>query len=260
MARRWRSFSDAVAADRAGLFTFHELARHSMCRGRRTRSAHIDIRDVKAKTTRELEADVVLPMLGFVSDLGPLADWGLTLEKDEIVVNSMMETGRAGIYAAGDVTTLSRKAQADRDGIRRGGDGGESGGALDLSGEEGRAGPFVEHGYLRADGRLIPRLTPWAIATSFPGAAVREADTRRGAGSRALPDWLRQPVDSGIPSSCAVTARHHNASPSSSTKLAVGDGPLLEQALPNRARAPRLLPRRVPHWRRAAGRAVERRD
>ena len=64
---------------------------------------------VKAKTTLEIEADVILPMLGFVSDLGPLGGWGLTLEKEEIVVNSMMETGRPGIYAAGDITTYPGK-------------------------------------------------------------------------------------------------------------------------------------------------------
>jgi len=44
-------------------------------------------------------------MLGFVSDIGPLAAWGLTIEKDEIVVSSTIETGRPGIYAAGDITT-----------------------------------------------------------------------------------------------------------------------------------------------------------
>jgi thioredoxin reductase (NADPH) len=69
----------------------------------------VELRDVKAKTTRELDADVVLPMLGFVSDLGPLAEWGLTLEKDEIVVTSTMETGRPGVYAAGDFTTYPGK-------------------------------------------------------------------------------------------------------------------------------------------------------
>ena len=48
-------------------------------------------------------------MLGFVCDLGPMAQWGLTLEKEEIVVNSRMETGLPGIYAAGDVTTYPGK-------------------------------------------------------------------------------------------------------------------------------------------------------
>ena len=60
-------------------------------------------------TTHEIEVDVILPMLGFVSDIGPLADWGLTLEKEEIVVTSTMETGRPGIYAAGDITTYPGK-------------------------------------------------------------------------------------------------------------------------------------------------------
>jgi thioredoxin reductase len=67
------------------------------------------VRDSKRKTTREVPADAVLPMLGFVSDLGPLADWGLTLSNDEIVVSSTMETGRAGIYAAGDIVTYPGK-------------------------------------------------------------------------------------------------------------------------------------------------------
>jgi thioredoxin reductase (NADPH) len=98
----------AVSEGRAGLFTFHELF-DIKCAKSPDAFTHIEIRDVKAKTTREVDADVVLPMLGFVSDLGPLAEWGLTLEKDEIVVNSMMETGRPGIYAAGDITTYAGK-------------------------------------------------------------------------------------------------------------------------------------------------------
>jgi thioredoxin reductase (NADPH) len=101
-------FQSAVGDGGAAMFTFHELA-DVKCSDGTDKFTHLEIRDVKAKTTREIEADVVLPMLGFVSDLGPLADWGLTLEKDEIVVNSMMETGRAGIYAAGDITTYPGK-------------------------------------------------------------------------------------------------------------------------------------------------------
>ena len=101
-------YQAAVGAGSADLFTFHEL--HDI---RYTtdpnRFSHVELRDVKAKTTREIEADVVLPMLGFVSDIGPLANWGLSLEKDEILVNSQMETGRAGIYAAGDITTYPGK-------------------------------------------------------------------------------------------------------------------------------------------------------
>jgi len=77
-----------------------------------TDGAHLHgvvLRDTKTKTTRTIETDAVLPMLGYLSDLGPLADWGLTLTNDEIVVSSTMETGRPGIYAAGDITTYAGK-------------------------------------------------------------------------------------------------------------------------------------------------------
>jgi thioredoxin reductase (NADPH) len=97
-----------VAAGRASLHTFHELADIRVHEAGE-RFSHIVLKDIKAKSTREIEADVVLPMLGFVSDLGPLAEWELTLDKDEIVVNSQMETGRPGIYAAGDITTYPGK-------------------------------------------------------------------------------------------------------------------------------------------------------
>lgn len=101
-------YRSAVAAGRAQLFTFHEIF-DVLCKREPDRFTHIVLRDVKAKTTTEVEADVVLPMLGFVSDMGAIAGWGLTIEKDEITVNSQMETGQPGIYAAGDVTTYPGK-------------------------------------------------------------------------------------------------------------------------------------------------------
>ena len=101
-------FNAEVAAGRATLFTFHELV-DVIEHAEGERFSHIVLKDIKGKTTRELEADIVLPMLGFVSDIGPIAEWGVALEKDEIVVNQVMETGRAGIWAAGDVTTYPGK-------------------------------------------------------------------------------------------------------------------------------------------------------
>jgi len=101
-------FQAAVNAGRASLHTFHELA-DIRPHENGERFSHLVLKDIKAKSTREIEADVVLPMLGFVSDLGPLGAWGLTLDKDEIVVGTTMETGRAGIWAAGDITTYPGK-------------------------------------------------------------------------------------------------------------------------------------------------------
>ena len=100
-------YNAAVAAGKASLHTFHELSDLACTSDRFT---HAILKDIKAKTTREIEVDVILPMLGFVSDIGALAEWGLTLHKDEIVVTgTTMETGRAGIWAAGDITTYPGK-------------------------------------------------------------------------------------------------------------------------------------------------------
>ena len=63
----------------------------------------------RTKEEERVPLDAVIPLLGFVSHLGDVAHWGLALEKDEIVVNQMMETSRPGIYAAGDVVTYPGK-------------------------------------------------------------------------------------------------------------------------------------------------------
>ncbi|HUP01539.1 MAG TPA: NAD(P)/FAD-dependent oxidoreductase [Gemmatimonadota bacterium] len=48
--------------------------------------------------------DNLLINVGFKADLGPIKQWGLTMEKNGIVVSDRMETNLPGIYAAGDVT------------------------------------------------------------------------------------------------------------------------------------------------------------
>ncbi|MBL0169288.1 MAG: NAD(P)/FAD-dependent oxidoreductase [Gemmatimonadaceae bacterium] len=95
----------ATTDGRVSIHTFHEL---DAILGS-DRMDGIRIKDIKAKTTRDIPADVVLPMLGYVSNMGALLEWGLNFEKDEIVVNYQMETGRPGIYAAGDITTYPGK-------------------------------------------------------------------------------------------------------------------------------------------------------
>ena len=98
--------SAAAAAGRATVLTFHEVAG---VHGNGDRLSRVTLRDTKSKTTHDRDVDAILPMLGFVSDLGCIAEWGLQLEKNDIVVTSTMETGRPGIYAAGDITTYPGK-------------------------------------------------------------------------------------------------------------------------------------------------------
>lgn len=96
----------SAAAGRSAVHTFHELADVIAEDGR---IVAIELKDIKAKTTKRIPCDVVLPMLGFVSDMGALLEWGLTVEKDEIHVSQTMETGRTGVWACGDVNTYPGK-------------------------------------------------------------------------------------------------------------------------------------------------------
>ena len=89
------------------IHTFHEL--EAVHANGHDSLGGITLKNIKTKETHDIKCDVVLPMLGYVSDLGALGEWGLSLEKDEIVVNSQMEAGRPGIYAAGDITTYAGK-------------------------------------------------------------------------------------------------------------------------------------------------------
>lgn len=96
----------AAVDKRVSVLTFHELLDIHESDGSINAVTLVNVTD---KSTVRVDVDVILPMLGFVSDLGPLKEWGLTLEKGRIVVNSQMETGRPGIYAAGDISTYPGK-------------------------------------------------------------------------------------------------------------------------------------------------------
>ena len=66
---------------------------------------------VKGGEQRLLPADTVVAALGFTADLGPLADWGLTLDKRHIVVDSTTATNLPRIFAAGDISEYPGKVR-----------------------------------------------------------------------------------------------------------------------------------------------------
>jgi thioredoxin reductase (NADPH) len=60
--------------------------------------------------TRELPATVLVVLSGLSPKLGPVADWGLALERKQLVVNTeTFETSTPGIFAVGDVNTYPGK-------------------------------------------------------------------------------------------------------------------------------------------------------
>ncbi len=61
-------------------------------------------------TTLHLEADIVLVFFGLSPNLGPVAEWGLGIEKKHIVVDTEnFQTNIPGIFAIGDISTYPGK-------------------------------------------------------------------------------------------------------------------------------------------------------
>lgn len=56
-------------------------------------------------------ADAVIAALGFIADLGAMADWGLNLDKRHIVVDTDMRTNLPRVFAAGDITEYPGKVR-----------------------------------------------------------------------------------------------------------------------------------------------------
>ncbi|MFF2480749.1 NAD(P)/FAD-dependent oxidoreductase [Paenibacillus sp. NPDC058071] len=69
----------------------------------------VTLTDVKTKEAVQLNVDAVIVNFGFVSSLGPIADWGIHIEHGSIAVDTRMETNIQGIFAAGDITTYPGK-------------------------------------------------------------------------------------------------------------------------------------------------------
>jgi thioredoxin reductase (NADPH) len=60
--------------------------------------------------TKKIEADVLLPFFGLSMSLGPIADWSLALERNQIVVDpATSATSKSGIFAVGDVVAYPGK-------------------------------------------------------------------------------------------------------------------------------------------------------
>lgn len=71
----------------------------------------ITLSNQKLGITEEIHTDALIVSYGFVSSLGPIANWGISIEEGGIVVNSSMETNISGIYAAGDITYYPGKVK-----------------------------------------------------------------------------------------------------------------------------------------------------
>jgi thioredoxin reductase len=76
----------------------------------------VHLRTKKGKILR-LEADCLLLLIGFKSNLGPLAEWDLELTDNALVVDSHMKTSVDGLYAAGDIAYYNGKLKIIQTGL-----------------------------------------------------------------------------------------------------------------------------------------------
>lgn len=71
----------------------------------------IKLKESKGDKNIELQAEEFLVNYGFISNLGPIKDWGLAIENNSILVNSRAETTIPGIYSVGDISTYAGKVK-----------------------------------------------------------------------------------------------------------------------------------------------------
>ncbi len=73
------------------------------------RITSVDITSKTTGETRTLPADTLLAALGFVANIGPMASWGLELDKRHIKVATTMASSLPRVFAAGDIAVYPGK-------------------------------------------------------------------------------------------------------------------------------------------------------
>ncbi len=96
----------AAAAGELALLVPYQLA---ALHGQAGRLAAVEVADLDG-VSRTVSADVLLAFFGLSMDLGPLAGWGLALERGHVKVTAATcQTSLPGVFAVGDVSSYPGK-------------------------------------------------------------------------------------------------------------------------------------------------------
>lgn len=77
----------------------------------------VTLEHTQTKETHFHDADAVIVNIGFKSNLGPIKEWGLEIEKNQIKVDERYETNRPGVFAVGDVAAFPSKLKLIATGV-----------------------------------------------------------------------------------------------------------------------------------------------
>ncbi len=73
------------------------------------------------KEIKKLETNYILGFFGLIMQLGPIAEWGLNIDKKTVAVDTeKFETNQKGIYAVGDICTYPGKLKLILSGFHEG--------------------------------------------------------------------------------------------------------------------------------------------
>jgi thioredoxin reductase len=75
------------------------------------------IEHTQTKEKERLDIDAVIVNIGFKSNLGPIKDWGLEIERSQIKVDGRYETCLPGVFAVGDVAVFDGKLKLIATGV-----------------------------------------------------------------------------------------------------------------------------------------------
>lgn len=101
-----RQLSELAAAGKIELVVPYQL--HSLKGDGKNLSAVV-VADLD-NNMRDIAADVMLPFFGLAMTLGPIAEWGLGLERNHIAIDPVTAaTSVPGIFAVGDIATYENK-------------------------------------------------------------------------------------------------------------------------------------------------------
>ncbi len=77
----------------------------------------VTLENLQTKESSQVECDAVVVNIGFKSSLGPIRDWGLEIEKNQIKVDHLYQTNLPGVFAVGDVCSFEGKIKLIATGV-----------------------------------------------------------------------------------------------------------------------------------------------
>ena len=113
---QFRAHEDSISKVQASPVEFKLWKVVKAIHGNR-RITGVTLEDTQTKELEHFDCDAVIVNIGFKSSLGPIKEWGIEIEKNQIKVDNLFRTNLSGIFAVGDVCTFEGKLKLIATGV-----------------------------------------------------------------------------------------------------------------------------------------------